>query len=72
MARYVCLTRRAKKDALVVGGEPDQDKSPGMTVDLLVDGAKILVMCLRQIGRVARQSKWIYGNGRSFANGRLN
>jgi hypothetical protein len=45
---------------------------PGMTVDLLVDGAEILVMRLRQIGRVARQSKWIYGNGRSFPNGWLN
>jgi len=26
-------------------------------------------MRLRQIGRVARQSKWIYGNGRSFPYG---
>jgi len=51
---------------------PTQGELPGMTVDLLVDGAKIFVVRLRQIGRVARQSKWIYGNGRSFPNGWFN
>ena len=52
--------------------KPDQGELPGMTVDLLVDGAKILVVRLREIGRGGRQSKWVYGNGGSFPNGRSN
>jgi hypothetical protein len=52
--------------------ETDQGKSSLRNRALSVDGAKILVMRLRQIGRVARQSKWIYGNGRSFPNGWFN
>src|SRR5262245_47215224 len=46
--------------------------APQRNRDLLEDGAKILVMRLRQIGRGARQSKWVNGDGRSFANGRFN
>jgi len=29
-------------------------------------------MRLRKIGRGRRQTKWVYGNGGSFANGRFN
>jgi hypothetical protein len=70
--KLTCVSLTAKKDALVGGGKPDQGELPGMTVDLLVDGAKILVVRLREIGRGGRQSKWVYGNGGSFANGRFN
>jgi hypothetical protein len=66
-----------KNDALVVGRKPTRARKAacqGMTgiAFLLVDGFKILVVRLRQIGRGAGQSKWVYGNGRSFANGRFN
>jgi hypothetical protein len=61
-----------KKDALVVG----KRTRPGQVVlgnrDLSVDGAKILVMRLRQVGRVGRQTKWVDGDGGSLANGRFN
>jgi len=43
-----------------------------LAIVYLVDGFKILVVRLRQIGRGAGQSKWVHGNGRSFANGRFN
>src|SRR5215813_7543849 len=42
-----------------------------LAIVYLVDGFKILVVRLRQIGRGAGESKWVYGNGRSFPNGRF-
>jgi|RhiMetStandDraft_4_1073278.scaffolds.fasta_scaffold64792_3 hypothetical protein len=37
--------------------------------DLLVNGAVILVVRLRQIGRGGHQAEWVNGNGGGFADG---
>jgi hypothetical protein len=37
--------------------------------DLLVNGAVILVVRLRQIGRGSHQAEWVNGNGGGFADG---
>ena len=52
--------------------KPDQGKSPLRNRALSVDGAKILVVRLGQIGRGGHQTKWVYGSGSSVANGRFN
>jgi hypothetical protein len=40
--------------------------------NLSVDGAKILVMRLRQIARGGHQAEWVHGNVGGFSDGRLN
>jgi hypothetical protein len=44
--------------------------SPCVAV-MSVDGAKILVVRLREIGRVGHHTKWINGDAGSFADGRF-
>ena len=61
-----------QKDALVVGRRTRPRQVALHNRDLLVDGAKILVMRLRQVGRGGHQTKGIHRNRRSFPNGRFN
>ena len=74
MVRYRDLvsTRVSQKDALVVGRTRPGQASARVNRDLSVDGAKILVMRLREIGRGRRQAEWVNGNGGGFADGRFN
>ena len=58
----------AKKMPWSLGGEPDQGNARR---NRSVDGAKIWVLRLWQIGRGGRQTKWVHGSGRSFSNGRF-
>jgi hypothetical protein len=46
-------------------------RSLGRSVRTLVNGAIILVVRLRQIGRGVHQDEWVNGNGGGFPDGRF-
>src|SRR5262245_17787371 len=65
------MSAATKTDALVAGDNATRARHSLRNHDLLVDGLKILVMRLRQIGCGGHQTKWVNGNVGSFPNGRF-
>jgi len=58
----------AKKMPWSLGENPTRANA---SRNLSVNGAKILILRLWQIGRRGRQTKWVHGSSRSFSNGRF-